>query len=293
MKAKVCILIPCTDRSKGLERCLLSAISQEYEGDLDVLLIENNSKDNEIVSSIVNRIDSDLIRHVYLLGSNNNANHARNASTQFSEADYIFFLDSDDYLEPNHVTLTLSYVSEKPSAIYSSYILDNGDRSLIVPSYPIFSTNPYNFLFGSNKGKAQTSTYCIHNSILKDLSWDESLKRNQDYDFFIRVQMKYGWIFKETATTHLFWEKNVRRAHDRDSYDIFIEKHFPYMSDREKASYLYQLLLVYVDFSKPNYKHFQKMFKSINTKVPFHWHFYMLGYEVSSLIHSLRKLLRF
>jgi hypothetical protein len=67
--------------------------------------------------------------------------------------------------------------------------------------------NPFELLFSEHS--AQTSSYVVDMDRLgRNIIWDESLRRHQDFDFFLRVYYESsGWAFLATPSTHVDWDE--------------------------------------------------------------------------------------
>lgn len=104
----VSVIIPAYKTEKYIERCLKSVLDQTYTN-LEVIVIDDGSPDNlyKIVEKYA-RLDSriKLIRQ-----ENRGAAASRNHGLRKSRGDYIIFVDSDDYLEPNAIELLVNKIS--------------------------------------------------------------------------------------------------------------------------------------------------------------------------------------
>jgi glycosyltransferase involved in cell wall biosynthesis len=84
-----------------LEKCIQSAVSQTYQN-LEIILIDDGSTDlsNEICLAWAKE-DS---RIIYIRQENKGLGESRNVGIKISSAEYITFLDADDWLEPDFVS---------------------------------------------------------------------------------------------------------------------------------------------------------------------------------------------
>ena len=95
MNYKVSVIIPIYNVEDYLEECIQSVINQTLSG-IQIILVDDGSTDNSgsICEEYRNK-DNVLIIHK----PNGGLSSARNAGLKVAEGDYIFFLDSDDWLE--------------------------------------------------------------------------------------------------------------------------------------------------------------------------------------------------
>lgn len=93
---KLTIIIPAYNAGDTIEECVRSALQQEID-DFEVICIDDGSTDGtgEVLDSIT---DSRLrVLHV----ENKGVSRARNIGLKQAQGEYVCFVDSDDYLEPD------------------------------------------------------------------------------------------------------------------------------------------------------------------------------------------------
>jgi glycosyltransferase involved in cell wall biosynthesis len=293
MNMTVSVIIPCTDRTVGLRRCLESAINQDYRGELEVILVENNSQDRTLVSALVSSMDNVNIKHYYL-DRCTNANIARNYGADKSSGKYIAFLDSDDWWESEHLQDCYGEILRSGAmALYSGFKLHNGLNIKVIISRAIQKCESgCDFLFSKNAAHAQTSSYFINKEVFKLCRWDESLKRNQDYDFFIRVQSNFTWAFKDKLSVNVFWPVGMARTYSADAFEIFYDKHRAEMSSENKAFYLYEILRALSFVGKHDYNKFLLEASKYRVHLGFVKKLQTYNYSITVLIGKARDLVR-
>ncbi len=102
----VSIVIPIYNVEKYLEDCVNSVISQTYR-DLQIILVDDGSTDSsgDICDVFAEKDERIQVIHK----KNGGLSDARNEGTAASRGEFIFYLDSDDYLENNAVQVLLEY----------------------------------------------------------------------------------------------------------------------------------------------------------------------------------------
>lgn len=264
----VSIVIPCTSKKMGLTEALKSIESQEGKLSISIILVENNSDCRESIKRIINQFPSLNIKHRYLENCPN-ANVARNVGVLESESKYIAYLDSDDEWKRDHLINSLSCLEESGrQAIFSATYINRGK---IVQLFEAKDVNDYtdslDFLFGKDPGFAQTSSYILHKDVFTKVKWDESLKRNQDYDFFIKVYNEFGWAFSKKPTVIVNWPIGERHWHDFESYKKFFSRYSPLMNAYQARSYLFARLIDYAFESQVEYNWFREQLKGNSSKL--------------------------
>lgn len=92
------IIIPCWNAEKWVARAIQSAIEQDYPN-LEIIVIDDGSTD---YSLDVIRSFGDRIR--WETGPNRGGAAARNRGLALTGAEYVMFLDADDYVEPGSIS---------------------------------------------------------------------------------------------------------------------------------------------------------------------------------------------
>lgn len=93
---KVSVIIPIYDVEEYLEECLVSALNQTLK-EIEIICVNDGTPDNSM--NIVNKYSEDT-RIVIVNKENGGLSSARNAGLEVAKGEYIYFLDSDDYIAP-------------------------------------------------------------------------------------------------------------------------------------------------------------------------------------------------
>ncbi|PPS21321.1 glycosyltransferase family 2 protein [Brachyspira murdochii] len=98
---KISVIIPVYNVESYLRECLDSVINQTLK-DIEIICIDDNSTDNSYnilldYQKIDNRIK--IIKHKENLG----LGPARNSGIKVAIGEYIYFIDSDDYISDNYI----------------------------------------------------------------------------------------------------------------------------------------------------------------------------------------------
>lgn len=104
----VSIIIPVYNKEKYLDKCIQSAVNQDYNK-IEIIIINDGSKDNS--EKIINEWVKKDKRIKYLSQENKGVSCARNKGISISKGEYIFFLDADDILTENAITSLVQYIN--------------------------------------------------------------------------------------------------------------------------------------------------------------------------------------
>lgn len=93
----ISVLIPVYEVEEYLDRCVQSVLAQTYEN-FEIVMVDDGSKDRS--AEIASRYAEEH-ENIHLIRSEHaGVSHARNVLLENAKGEYIFFLDSDDFLDP-------------------------------------------------------------------------------------------------------------------------------------------------------------------------------------------------
>lgn len=100
-KYKVSFIVPIYNKEKCLENCVDSLLAQNYSS-YEIILVNDGSTDKskEICNHYAENSDKVKVIHQ----ANAGVSCARNAGIEKAEGEYIIFVDSDDWMEPDAVS---------------------------------------------------------------------------------------------------------------------------------------------------------------------------------------------
>ncbi len=188
MSDSVSIIIPTINSEKYLEKCIDSVIAQKY-ADWELLIVDEASSDGtrDIAMSYAAR-DA---RISFTDSPGKGVSAARNHGIGIARGKYICFLDSDDTLDPDFLTVLLKLSNEtdadiSQSSFYYSYddgkLTENneavsgvfGDRESIMYAFLTGMIGQINIASWGKLYKAE---------LLKDIRFDEELRIQEDAFF--------------------------------------------------------------------------------------------------------------
>ena len=180
---KVTIGIPVYNVDKYIQKCILSALDQTFCEKYEVLVVNDKSTDSSI--DIVRRIQTTHPKgHIIKIISqskNEGCWAARNRILWESQGLYIFFLDADDYISPNTLSVMYNYAEQyNAEAVYGSVISVN-EHGEHVPFSEGDMKLTYNILIGKDKlaSYANQNTHpTLYNFIWNVLLRTDFIKKN-------------------------------------------------------------------------------------------------------------------
>lgn len=112
----ISVIIPVYNSEKYLLQCIESVLAQTYSN-YEILLIDDGSKDSSPQLCDVYAIKYKCVRVFHK--QNGGASSARNTGIKEANGKYIFFLDSDDWIEPNTLeTMIITAAKENADLVF-------------------------------------------------------------------------------------------------------------------------------------------------------------------------------
>lgn len=106
------VIIPVYNRESLLPETVDTVLAQEFD-DFELILVDDKSTDGSLaVCEAYARRDARV--RVVALPENQGRNIARNKGVEVARADWICYLDSDDFYYPNHLSTIRRMIAENP-----------------------------------------------------------------------------------------------------------------------------------------------------------------------------------
>ena len=162
------IIIPIYNVSNYLKRCLDSVYSQ-IEDNWEVILVDDGSTDDsgEICEESKSKYPQTIVIHK----ENGGLSDARNVGIEIASGEYIYFLDSDDWLDPNAISTLLNFAIISNCEIVQGGFYYTYDDYLLYDNRKI-SIDQTHFIL--NRKDAMTEL--IKNEYIKNFAWGKLYK---------------------------------------------------------------------------------------------------------------------
>ena len=109
---KVSIIIPIYNVEDYLEECIVSVINQTYKN-IEIILVDDGSTDQSPFICDEYKEKDSRIKVIHK--TNGGLSDARNAGIEIATGDYLFMLDSDDYIDLNTIKVMLERLKDTQS----------------------------------------------------------------------------------------------------------------------------------------------------------------------------------
>lgn len=119
----VSIIVPVFKVEQYLERCVMSIINQSYQ-ELEIILVDDGSPDKcgDICEELASKDNRIIVIHQQNMG----LPKARRSGYNVSTGDYIYFLDSDDFIDTDAISNLVTCTRNNPVDMVVSGILIDG-----------------------------------------------------------------------------------------------------------------------------------------------------------------------
>lgn len=127
---KLSIIVPIYNVEEYISRCALSLYNQTAsKDDYEVVFVNDGTKDNSI-QVLRNAIDLFATPNFHIVEKpNGGLSSARNFGLEHSSGDYVWFVDSDDWVDSDSVEYLLSLMKSSPDVIATTQMYSNvGDK---------------------------------------------------------------------------------------------------------------------------------------------------------------------
>lgn len=134
-KPKISVIVPIYNAEKHLDKCLQSLIGQSFFSNMEILLINDGSTDNSGI--IVDRYAQSYSQITRYHIPNGGVSNARNLGISHASGEYVAFLDSDDWVDPDcYESMYSNSDNGNADIIAAGLFIDEGDKILlsILPS---------------------------------------------------------------------------------------------------------------------------------------------------------------
>lgn len=211
---KVSIIIPIYNVELYIEKCLHSVFNQTYKN-LEVILVDDCGTDksmeitNKIITPYQTSYDIKIIHHK----QNRGLSAARNSGVEIATGEYIYFLDSDDFLPSNAIKALIQPILKHPAIDFViGKVQTTGEKKV---SYPLNIDNYLNknedifAAYLQNKWNVMASNKLINRNffIENNLYFMEGFL-HEDVDFSIRLAISAHSMASCNENTYFYLIRN-------------------------------------------------------------------------------------
>ena len=164
----VSIIIPIYNVEKYVAECLNSVISQTYDhSKIECIIVDDCTPDRsmDIVNEIIGEYKGEMTFITRRHKENKGLSAARNTGISIATGEYLYFLDSDDYIYPNSIELLMEGVEK------------NRDIDMVVGNFFDERINKLQMNIHNNEILKNIDLLCFGKMENKS-AWNNLIKRN-------------------------------------------------------------------------------------------------------------------
>ncbi|MES2062129.1 MAG: glycosyltransferase family 2 protein [Bacteroidota bacterium] len=191
----VSVIIPVYNAEKYVAEAIQSVIDQTWEYK-EIIIVDDCSTDNSL--NVVNQFECDWIK-VYKLAQNKGQSFASNFGYIQATGSYIKFLDADDIIDTDYLSIMMNSVVSDDDLYFSDCVNFYGD--LKDQNHQPYNTPalekmaPVDFLINSISNMRQGGRWLIPRRIIEKAGlWNESISFMNDFEYFNRLCINCNYV---------------------------------------------------------------------------------------------------
>lgn len=243
MSPKISVIIPLYNKESSINKTVESVLSQTFM-DFELLIIDDGSTDNslECLSTFKDK------RIKIISKKNGGVSDARNFGIKASSSEYIYFLDADDI------------ITEDCLSVFVDLIEKHKDAAVFVANFKVVNTDGSEFVYCSgqkemvvqNNFKALWTKSVFPRTgsiIIKKYCFDEvgffdiNISFYEDLEFILRVLRVYKVAYSPRVVLYYIREYNTLSKKTSN-----IASEFSYYIEFKKKSFYERLILAEIIF---------------------------------------------
>ena len=231
---QISIIIPIYNVAPYIEKCLQSVTAQTFSGSMECLLIDDCGQDESmaLAEHFVSVYKGNIVFRIFHHERNRGLSAARNTGIENACGEWLYFLDSDDWIIPECIQLMMECVEKHPDteAVFAGAKVSNGahawmdflnknlpefssDRDWLQESMlkrTIFSMTAWNKLINLDF-LLDNGLYFKEAMINEDELWNFQLSQSVSHVSFLKCNT-YNYLKRENAISSV---KEVRELWNR------------------------------------------------------------------------------
>ena len=185
----ISIIIPVYNVEKYLERCVNSILTQSYK-DFELILVDDGSSDRsgEICDSFSYDTRVKIIHQ-----KNMGVSSARNAGMNIMQGDYVWFIDADDWIDENALSIIMQKGKQSDLIFFGALAAIKNNEGVYTYQKRVYWDNRENTSLVDNvyievfEKNVTLWSKVIKREIIQDVRFNTSMTYGEDCDFLCRI----------------------------------------------------------------------------------------------------------
>lgn len=216
----ISVIIPVYNVELYLNRCIESVLSQTFT-DFELILVDDGSPDNS--PKMCDEIAQKDSRVVVVHKKNGGLSSARNAGLDIAKGEYVFFIDSDDWLSDKNVLEKFYNVATKYNSDFIYGLLNSSDGQKVNNIRFVSKFSDEKLVLLSNPHFFSAWNKLFKRELINNFRFTEGIV-NEDVDMIPLVLQKANQVkcLKEFTYCYFFNPNSItRKAFSDKRFDIF------------------------------------------------------------------------
>lgn len=239
----ISIIVPTYNRAHLIGETIRSVIDQSYRH-WELIIVDDGSTDD--TEQVVKDFSETRIKY-FFVEHTGNLGRVRNEGISHATGDYIALLDSDDLWLPKKLEYQLTLIAQHLSAYF---VFGHGEQfgcgATPKPQVDHFFTGKvfYPFLFES-RFILYVPTLLFRKEVLYRLkSFDESLIKCTDIDFFLRLAFHFEGIFSSEVIARI---RKTEQSHSKENELLAFEEYLKMLGQHREEGRLTDQQFLYLE----------------------------------------------
>lgn len=203
----ISVIIPIYKVEQYLSKCVESVLNQTYKY-LEIILVDDGSPDKCGVMCDEYANNDSRIKVIHK--ENGGLSDARNAGLKLARGDYIGFVDSDDWVEPEMYETMMNYIIKYEADLAICCVSKERADKIEVQNIG------RDFIYSRQKALYEL----IRDIDVQSFAWNKLYRRT----LFREIEFPKGRLFEDTLTTYRVFEKIRRAVHINKSFYHYLRR---------------------------------------------------------------------
>ena len=197
----ICVVVTVYNKEKFIRKTILSILNQTILPE-EIIIVNDGSTDNSL--RIIEKIKKPNFTKI-ITTINQGVSAARNLGLKKAKSNYVYFVDGDDILNKNAISIFSNQILENPNYIlYAANRISQNhktEKRIIGINSKQFDIKEYLELLIDYKNLCWTSAVVINKNKIENVKYNEDFSRGEDRYFYMTILANNSgyWIDKIVA----------------------------------------------------------------------------------------------
>ena len=211
---KISVIIPAYNAEKYLDQCVESVQSQIYDN-IEIIIVNDGSTDR--TAAMIERLkEKDSRIRTLHKRKNEGLGAARNSALELVTGQYVLFLDSDDWIDPNHI-----------SDLYDLLVRTDSDVAI---------ANFTRYIESENRYEIHITDGDYYEQLFTPQEWF-TYQYGKPHNLSLCFTVPWGKLYKRSLFDNIIYYTGPFGEDDRTTWKLYLQA--------DKISYMHRSSLIY------------------------------------------------